>query len=75
MDNSNLPQYEANRLIRLQDVMRMTGISRSLVYAKMKPTSKCFDATFPRPVKISKRAVAWQIKQIERWIADRPKVA
>jgi prophage regulatory protein len=58
----------ANRLIRLPEVIRLTGVSRSLVYAKIKPSSKWFDKNFPRQVKISKRAVAWPLAEIQMWV-------
>jgi prophage regulatory protein len=58
----------ANRLIRLPEVIRLTGMSRSLVYEKIKPTSKWFDKNFPRQVKISKRAVAWPYTGIYLWV-------
>ena len=40
-------------------------ISRSTIYAMISA------GTFPRPVKIGKRAVGWPDDLIERWLDDR----
>lgn len=50
------------KLLRLSSVKELTGLSRSSIYA---------DATFPRPVKIGARAVAWVEDEIRDWISDR----
>ena len=63
-----------NILIRLNDVLRRTGISRSSVYLKINKKSKYFDATFPRPVPLSsgiRGGVAWSLSEIEQWISSR----
>jgi prophage regulatory protein len=54
------------RLIRIYDVMDLTGMSRSTIYAKMK------EGQFPRPLKISHRHVAWDADDIFNWIGDLP---
>lgn len=50
-----------NRMFRLPEVISVTGLSRSAVYAQIKA------GLFPRPVKLSARAVAWPLEDIERW--------
>lgn len=50
------------RLLRLDAVKEITGLSRSTIYA---------DATFPRPVKIGERAVAWIDDEIKDWVDAR----
>jgi prophage regulatory protein len=50
------------RLLRLQQVREVTGLSRSSIYA---------DANFPRPVKIGPRAVAWVYDEIHEWVLER----
>lgn len=52
------------RLLRIQEVMHITGFGKSTIYAKIS------DGTFPKPIKISQRAVAWRLSEIEAWIAD-----
>lgn len=50
------------RLLRLPEVVRVTGKSRSNIYG---------DPTFPRPVKISPRASAWIESEVIDWIESR----
>ncbi len=53
------------RLIRRHEVEQMTGLRRSSIYEKM----SC--GTFPTPVKIGLKAVAWIEEDVARWINDR----
>ncbi len=56
----------ANRLLRRPEVEARTGLARSTLYAAMTA------GTFPRPVRIGRRAVAWSEDAVERWVAHRP---
>lgn len=53
-------------LIRLPEVIDMTGMAKSTIYAKLK------DGDFPRPLKISHRHVAWDKQDVISWIAALP---
>ena len=48
--------------MKLQDVMQLTKLSRSSIYARMK------EETFPQHFKIGKRAVAWTEESILSWM-------
>ena len=54
----------SNRLLRLPDVVKRTGLSRSELYRRVK------DQAFPKPVRIGARMVAWVEGDIDRWIED-----
>jgi len=63
-----------NKFIKLDDVMEMTGLSRSSIYQFMA------DGTFPDKVKLGARSVAWDANEVRGWMdgriaASRPKVA
>jgi len=53
-------------LLRRSDVEMITGLSRSSIYAQMA------EKTFPRPVQIGTRSVAWRSSDISDWIAKLP---
>jgi prophage regulatory protein len=55
----------SRRLLRLDVVMEMTGLSRSSIYRAMDL------GTFPRAVNISPRAVGWNELAVTRWIEER----
>ncbi|MCY3637686.1 MAG: AlpA family transcriptional regulator [Chloroflexi bacterium] len=56
-----------DRLIRLEEALSYTGLSRSELYRKIRV------GEFPRPVRVGKRAVRWRESEVEEWIAERPR--
>ncbi len=50
------------RLLRLREVMHVVGLKKSTIYDMIK------QGTFPKPIKISSRAVAWLEDTIMTWI-------
>lgn len=60
----------ANTLIRLPEVLKMTGLSRATIYRRMRA------GTFPKSVDIGGSdarcaPVAWPLDEIEGWIEQR----
>lgn len=51
-------------LLKLKDVTRITGLSRSVIYRGINA------GTFPRPVNLSKRCVRWPSDVIETWVSE-----
>jgi len=61
-------------IIRRRDVEARTGLSRSAIYARLRPNPKRptdYDPTFPRPIQIGPRAVGWIASEVDAWIASR----
>ncbi|MRS17969.1 AlpA family phage regulatory protein [Enterobacteriaceae bacterium RIT692] len=58
-DSLRLPEC---RLLRIHDVVDMTGVPRTTIYLKMKSKE------FPQQVNIGKRSVAWVESEILDWI-------
>jgi prophage regulatory protein len=61
-----MPQHIINnpgRLLRLREVLRITGDSESGIRRKMAARQ------FPRPVKIGPRSVAWPENEVHAYIA------
>ena len=54
-------------ILRLRDVVKMTGISRSRIYIYM---AREEDA-FPRPLKLGIRSVGWRRAEVEAWLDAR----
>ena len=61
-------------LLKLKDVMLMTGLSRSGIYNRMNSKSRYYDWTFPRQIMTGPRSVAWVKSEIEDWIDSRMKM-
>jgi prophage regulatory protein len=56
-----------NTVLRLPSVKARTGLSRSSIYLRIN------QGTFPRPISLGARAVAWVETDINEWISDRIK--
>ncbi len=54
----------SGRYLRLPDVKAETGLGKTSIYHLIR------EGEFPKPVKISSRAVAWREGAIEAWKAD-----
>ncbi|HHF3141669.1 MULTISPECIES: helix-turn-helix transcriptional regulator [Vibrio] len=53
------------RLIRLNEVLAMTGLSRSGVYRSIDKQQ------FPKQVSLGDRSVAWVESEVQAWVIDR----
>ena len=50
------------RLIRIDEVKRLTGISTATLYRKISANE------FPRPVRLGPVARAWPLSEVQSWI-------
>ncbi len=53
------------KIMRRPVVQQVTGLSRSTIYAMMA------EGTFPRPVRLGRRAVGWRTDDISAWLESR----
>ncbi|WP_456382934.1 helix-turn-helix transcriptional regulator [Hydrogenimonas sp.] len=65
----NTSTKSPERLIRIKEVMKLTGLGRSTVWQYAK-TGK-----LPKPIKISDRYTAWRLSEIEAWMAEKIEAA
>lgn len=63
--NAPTPTAPPSRLVRRPEVCDMTGLPKSTLYDYLQA------GTFPAPVKLSARSVAWRLSEVEAWIAGR----
>lgn len=52
-----------DRIIRVAEVERICGMSRSTIYNEMRMKR------FPTQVKLAKRSVGWSLNEVQVWIA------
>ena len=55
------------QILRLKDVIAMTGLSRSTIYLRMEQDK------FPQQINLGSRAVGWISSEIKEWIEERIK--
>jgi prophage regulatory protein len=53
------------RLIRIDEVLHICGLSRSSLYATIQK------GEFPAQVKLSKKASAWLYSEVQAWVTER----
>lgn len=53
------------KMLKRTDVEVMIGLSRSTIYAGIA------EGTFPKPIRVGRRAVRFLQSDIEQWIKDR----
>jgi prophage regulatory protein len=61
----NLNYKSSLQLIKLKQASELTKLSKSTIYTFIQA------GTFPRPVKIGRRAVAWRLSDISKWLSDK----
>ena len=55
----------APRFLRVREVLEMTGMSRSFIYAQMA------EGTFPKQIQLGSRTVVWNEQEVTKWMEDR----
>ena len=53
------------RLLRIKDVVQITGLSRSSIYKFIE------EGKFPKQIYLSQRTVAWSKADIDEWVQSR----
>ena len=57
------------RLLSMPDLTKETSASRASIYSWIR------EGSFPKPIRIGRRRVAWASEDVERWIAARRQAA
>ena len=73
---SNLGSLTYPKVLRIPDAKKKTGMSRSSLYNKWDPSSKYYDPTFPKPIRLGTgptSSVGLIESEIDVWIASRAK--
>jgi len=55
-------------LERMNEVTKRTGLARATIYRRMG------EGTFPQPVKLGARAIAWRSSDVDAWIESLPEI-
>ena len=55
-------QTTAPRFLRLPEVLQITGMGKTFIYARMK------DGTFPKQIQLGSRSVVWNERDVIDWM-------
>jgi prophage regulatory protein len=58
-------------VLRLSRLKHKTGISGSSIYNKLNPSSRYYDPTFPKPIRLGLASVGWIEHEIDDWLTQR----
>ena len=65
IEQTQIRDKQPSDLIRIKEVMSMTGLSKSSIYTYKNK------GEFPNPIQLSSRSVAWVRVDVEQWILDK----
>lgn len=54
---------QTDRLLKITEVAKMTALGRATIYVRIK------EGSFPVPVQLGERAVAWKESEVQAWIS------
>ena len=73
MNESPSPSFATQeseaRLLRVDEVSAIVGLKRTTIWHRCNPDSPYYDASFPKPIRIGSRRIAWNSRDIQAWIA------
>ena len=62
---STTPQAPAYRILRVQDVLRQLGISKTALYNMLAA------GDFPKQIRMGPKSVGWLAHEVDAWLAAR----
>jgi prophage regulatory protein len=60
------PSVPTEKILKINDVISITNLSRSSIYRLAADSS----SMFPKPVKLSIRASGWKLSAITQWLSS-----
>ena len=55
-------QLEERRIVRRDEVSKLTGLARATIYKKVA------DGSFPAPIRLGARSVGWRLSDVVAWL-------
>jgi prophage regulatory protein len=66
--SANFQGSQRKRFIEIEEVSFKTTWSRAAIYALADPNSDMHDPSWPLPVRLGRRKVAWVESEIDEWL-------
>ncbi|MDK9362913.1 helix-turn-helix transcriptional regulator [Lelliottia wanjuensis] len=66
-------QHFSQKILRLKEVIKKLGISRSTIYDWLNTNSPRYDETFPKQVHLGLKSVGWLEYELDEWLLSRKK--
>ncbi|OTG77612.1 hypothetical protein B9T23_07015 [Acinetobacter terrae] len=62
--------YNAVQMLKLHDLVKLIGLSRSSIYDRMNPKSTRHDPDFPKAIKLG-HSSRWLLTEVQTWITSK----
>jgi prophage regulatory protein len=62
--------HETIQMLKLHELSKLIGLSRSSIYDRMNPKSARYDAHFPAPIKLG-HSSRWLLTEVQIWIKSK----
>lgn len=59
------------RILKIDEVLEMTSLSRATHFAKLNAKSKSYDPDYPKPLKLGRRSVGYVEQEVINWLRAR----
>ena len=60
--------FVMNQIINLKEVIQFTSSSRAKIYEMINDSSRYYDPSFPKPVRLSESRIGWVALEVHQWI-------
>lgn len=61
---------ETMQMLKLNELSKLIGLSRSSIYDRMNPKSTRYDTQFPAPIKLG-HSSRWLLTEVQTWIKSK----
>lgn len=68
---SNDLKNESIKILRLPEVIKTCGLSRSTIYELINPKSKRYNQNFPKPIRLSSCSIGWFQHELNDWLLSK----
>lgn len=56
------------KILKIDEVLKMTSLSRATHFAKLNEKSKSYDPDYPKPLKLGARSVGYVEQEVINWL-------
>lgn len=59
------------KILKIDEVLELTSLSRATHFAKLNAKSKSYDPNYPKPIKLGPRSVGYVEQEVIDWLRAR----
>lgn len=71
MKASSITTTTPLKILKIDEVLKLTSLSRASHFAKLNAKSRSYDPDYPRPIKLGARSVGYVEQEVIDWLQAR----